>query len=136
MGCFTSSLSFVGTPAQPRIAQTTMYLGHGYQERMSARSHDPGYTESDTKGAKAFTAGDASGAETEITYKKRPFGILRYAPGAGGNDAMVMEIIPKSRYPGDPQGQAFASGVKSGWVIKSINGENVAGEEFAKIMDL
>ena len=24
--------------------------------------------------------------------------------------AMAMEIIPKSRYPGDPQGQAFASG--------------------------
>jgi len=85
-----------------------MHLGHGYQERMSARSHDPGYTESDSKGAKAFTAGDATGAETDIVYKKRPFGILRYAPGAGANDAMVMEIIPKSRYPGDPQGQAFA----------------------------
>lgn len=24
--------------------------------------------------------------------------------------AMAMEIIPKSRYPGDPQGQAFAAG--------------------------
>merc|ERR1711985_162554 len=108
----------------------------GYQERMSARAHDPGYTESDTKGAKAFTAGDATGAETDIVYKKRPFGILRYAPGAGANDAMVMEIIPKSRYPGDPQGQAFAAGVQSGWIVESVNGEKVAGEEFAKIMDL
>ena len=71
-----------------------------------------------------------------MTFKKRPFGILRYAPGAGGNDAMVMEIIPKSRYPGDPQGQAFAAGVKSGWVVKSINGEDVAGQPFAKIMDI
>jgi len=82
-------------------------------------------TEADSKGAKAFTAADASGAETDIVYKKRPFGILRYAPGAGANDAMVMEIIPKSRYPGDPQGQAFAAGVQSGWVVTKINGESV-----------
>merc|ERR1711982_152698 len=65
------------------------------------------------------------GATSEITFKKRPFGILRYAPGKDGKDAMVMEIIPKSRYPGDPQGQAFAAGVQSGWVVKSINGEDV-----------
>ncbi|CAJ1394102.1 unnamed protein product [Effrenium voratum] len=50
--------------------------------------------------------------------------------------AMAMEIIPKSRYPGDPQGQAFASGVQSGWVVASINGQNVLSEDFGKIMDL
>merc|ERR1719446_741983 len=99
---------------------------------MSARAHDPGFTGAESKGAKAFTAADASGATAEVTFKKRPFGILRYAPGAGGNDAMVMEIIPKSRYPGDPQGQAFAAGVQSGWVVKSVNGQNVAGAPFAK----
>merc|ERR1719413_123364 len=129
-----NGLGFVASPVQPRAAKTTMYLGHGYQERMSARAHDPGYTEPDSKGAKDFTATDATGATAEVTFKKRPFGILRYAPGAGGNDAMVMEIIPKSRYPGDPQGQAFAAGVQSGWVVKAINGENVAGQPFAKIM--
>merc|ERR1719414_1647035 len=47
-----------------------------------------------------------------------------------------MEIVPKSRYPGDPQGQAFTSGVQSGWVVKSINGEDVLGADFGKIMDL
>merc|ERR1711976_356898 len=105
-------------------------------ERMSARAHDPGYSEADSKGAKAFTAADADGQTAEVTFKKRPFGILRYAPGADANDAMVMEIIPKSRYPGDPQGQAFAAGVKSGWVVKSVNGEDVTGAPFAKIMDM
>merc|ERR1712024_63965 len=97
---------------------------------------DPGYAEPDTKGAKAFTAADATGATTEVTFKKRPFGILRYAPGADAKDAMVMEIIPKSRYPGDPQGQAFAAGVKSGMIVKSINGQDVLEEDFGKIMDL
>merc|ERR1712032_873244 len=119
-----------------RSALTQAQLGHGYQERMSPRAHDPGYAEADTKGAKPFSHTEATGATAEVTFKKRPFGILRYAPGADGKDAMVMEIVPKSRYPGDPQGQAFASGVKSGWVIKSINGENVAGASFAKIMDM
>merc|ERR1712137_791555 len=102
----------------------------------SPRAHDPGYAEKDTKGAKAFSHTEATGATSEVTFKKRPFGILRYAPGAGMNDAMVMEIIPKSRYPGDPQGQAFAAGVKSGWVVKSINGQDVAGQDFGKVMDI
>jgi len=130
------STSFVASPATGRSALTKVHIGHGYQERMSARAHDPGYAEADTKGAKAFTAAEATGATAEVTFKKRPFGILRYAPGAEGKSAMVMEIIPKSRYPGDPQGQAFAAGVKSGWIVKSINGVEVAGESFAKIMDV
>jgi hypothetical protein len=133
---WSGGLSFVGGRNRVQPARTVMYLGHGYQERMSARQHDPGYDGAESKGAKAFTAADASGASHEVTFKKRPFGILRYAPGAGGNDAMVMEIIPKSRYPGDPQGQAFAAGVQSGWVVKSVNGQDVAGQPFAKIMDL
>merc|ERR1719356_1165570 len=95
---------------------------------MSARAHDPGYSEPDSKGAKDFTAADADGATAEVTFKKRPIGILRYAPGKDANDAMVMEIIPKSRYPGDPQGQAFAAGVQSGWIIDSVNGQSVKGQ--------
>jgi len=130
------SLSFVALPAAGRSALSQVRLGHGYQDRMSPRAHDPGYAEKDTKGAKAFSHTEATGETAEVTFKKRPFGILRYAPGADGKDAMVMEIIPKSRYPGDPQGQAFAAGVQSGWIVKSINGENVAGESFAKIMDI
>merc|ERR1712137_909523 len=83
-----------------------------------------------------FTASGATGPSHDVEYKKRPFGILRYQPGQGGTGAMAMEIIPKSRYPGDPQGQAFSSGVKPGWVVKSINGEDVTGADFGKVMDL
>merc|ERR1712061_779682 len=90
----------------------------------------------DSLGAPDFTAAQATGASAEMVFKKRPFGILRYAPGAGGNDAMVMEIVPKSRYPGDPQGQAFAAGVQSGWIVQSINGQPMTGQPFAKIMDI
>merc|ERR1719356_457033 len=50
--------------------------------------------------------------------------------------AMAMEIIPTSRYPGDPQDQAFSSGVKGGYVVKSINGEDVLTADFGRIMDL
>merc|ERR1712146_195705 len=75
------------------------------------------------------------GAATDVEFKKRPFGILRYQPGQGMKGAMAMEVIPKSRYPGDPQGQAFSSGVKGGMVLKSINGADVTND-FGKIMDL
>ncbi len=103
----------------------TTAAGSGYQERMSPRDHD-----------KTFSASDATGATAEVAYKKRPFGILRYSPGKDNIGSMVMEIIPKSRYPGDPQGQAFAAGVTSGRVLKSINGKDASGMEFAHIMDL
>merc|ERR1712186_145344 len=78
----------------------------------------------------------ATGPEVAVEFKKRPFGILRYQPGEGGKGAMAMEIIPKSRYPGDPQGQAFLAGVKGGWVVKSVGGADVLNEDFGKIMDL
>merc|ERR1719382_1311291 len=70
---------------------------------MSPRAHDPGYAEADSKGAKPFTASEATGATAEVTYKKRPFGIIRYCPGKDMKDAMVMEIIPKSRHLGAEQ---------------------------------
>merc|ERR1712048_495644 len=78
----------------------------------------------------------ATGPEMNVEFKKRPFGILRYQPGEGGKGAMAMEVIPTSRYPGDPQGQAFSSGVQGGWVVKTINGQDVQSEDFGKIMDM
>merc|ERR1711933_412680 len=85
------STSFVSYPTTGRGAHTQVYLGHGYQERMSPSAHDPGYAEPDTKGAKPFTAAEATGATAEV---------------------------------------------KSGWVVKTINGADVAGQSFAKIMDI
>lgn len=77
----------------------------------------------------------AAGAPHEVTFKKRPFGIARYAPGSTGTGAVVMEVTPKSRYPGDPQGQAFVAGVQPGWVVKSVNGQDVTGIPFEQIME-
>merc|ERR1719281_2321460 len=65
-----------------------------------------------------------------------PFSTLRYTPGEGGTGAMVQEVIGKSRYPGDPQGQGFTSGVKGGWVVKTINGQYVQNAPFEVIMDM
>merc|ERR1711897_43347 len=83
-----------------------------------------------------FMATAATGPEMNVEFKKRPFGILRYQPGQGGKGAMAMEIIPTSRYPGDPQGQAFLAGIKGGAVVKSVGGVNVQNEDFGKIMDM
>eukprot|EP00929_Paragymnodinium_shiwhaense_P062368 TRINITY_DN3113_c0_g2_i1.p1 TRINITY_DN3113_c0_g2~~TRINITY_DN3113_c0_g2_i1.p1 ORF type:complete len:725 (-),score=230.31 TRINITY_DN3113_c0_g2_i1:137-2311(-) len=69
-----------------------------------------------------------------IELKKRPSGITRYTH-CEGKGAMVMELKP-SRYPGDPQGQATAAGVKAKMVIKTINGEDVRDMDFEKIMDM
>jgi len=121
--------SFVGLPAagpgQERGSKVVVRTSAGYLERMSPKESDV-----------PFDASAASGDVTEVEFKKRPFGILRYQPGSNGKGAMAMEIIPKSRYPGDPQGQAFVAGVKSGTVVKSINGQDVRGEDFGKIMDM
>merc|ERR1712146_386244 len=83
-----------------------------------------------------FSSAAATGPTHDVEYKKRPFGILRYQPGQGGKGAMAMEVIPTSRYPGDPQGQAFLAGIKGGAVVKSVGGVNVQNEDFGKIMDM
>lgn len=77
----------------------------------------------------------ASGPTHEITFKKRPFGIGRYAPGPQGTGAVVMEVTQKSRYPGDPQGQAFLSGASPMWAVKTVNGKDVSGVPFETIME-
>jgi len=122
-----SELSFVGAPASSpaREGLVARRVSAEYLERLGPKDSDV-----------PFTASAATGGSMEAEFKKRPFGILRYQPGSGGKGAMAMEIIPKSRYPGDPQGQAFSAGIKGGLVVKSINGADVTGEDFGKIMDL
>jgi len=121
-----NGLGFVGNAAvqKERCSLVPARVSAGYLERLGPKDSDV-----------PFKASDATGAEVPVEFKKRPFGILRYQPGEGGKGAMAMEIIPKSRYPGDPQGQAFVAGVKGGWTVKSINGQDVQGEDFGKIMD-
>ena len=46
---------------------------------------------------------------------------------------MTIDIISMWRYPGDPQGQAFAANVKRGWVVKAINGADVLTEDLVPI---
>jgi len=121
----SSSVGFAGMPLQRRHSCVAAHLSAGYSERCGPRDADV-----------PFKAAAATGDEVSVEFKKREFGILRYQPGEGGIGAMAMEILPKSRYPGDPQGQAFVSGVKSGLVVKSINGMSVLDAPFGKIMDL
>jgi hypothetical protein len=124
---FSSTMSFVGSlrPATCRGDLVPARVSAEYLERCGPKDSDV-----------PFDSSAATGPGADVTFKKRPFGILRYQPGNGGKGAMAMEIIPTSRYPGDPQGQAMVAGVKSGWVVKSINGVNVLTESFGKIMDM
>lgn len=71
-----------------------------------------------------------------VSFKKRPFGILAYAPSTDGKGAMVLEMNEKSRYPGDPQGQAWVGGVKKSYIVKTIAGTDVTGWDFWDIMDM
>ncbi|CAK0820925.1 unnamed protein product [Prorocentrum cordatum] len=121
------SASFVGSPAPgcQRGGCVAARVSAEYLERCGPKDADV-----------AFDASAATGPGPAVTYKKRPFGILRYQPGNGMKGAMAMEVIPVSRYPGDPQGQAFAAGVTGGMVVKSVAGADVLTEDFGKIMDM
>jgi len=87
---------------------------------------------------KDFDASDASSVVGTVTaeYKKRPFGVLAYAPSISGKGALVHKMNEKSRYPGDPQGQAWTAGVKTGFAIKAVAGTDVSTWDFWDIMDL
>ena len=65
-----------------------------------------------------FSAAAATGPEHPVDFKRRPFGILRYQSGQGGKGAMAMEVIPISRYPGDPQG--FTAPIQTNSMMRSL----------------
>eukprot|EP00403_Amphidinium_massartii_P042285 CAMPEP_0178435164 /NCGR_PEP_ID=MMETSP0689_2-20121128/33790_1 /TAXON_ID=160604 /ORGANISM="Amphidinium massartii, Strain CS-259" /LENGTH=201 /DNA_ID=CAMNT_0020057235 /DNA_START=97 /DNA_END=702 /DNA_ORIENTATION=- len=124
--CNVGSWLFVNSSpaAAQRGSKVAARVSAGYLDRLGPKDTDLPFMAS------------AAAPGMDVEFKKRPFGILRYQPGQGGKGAMAMEIIPTSRYPGDPQGQAFSAGVKGGMVITSINGMPMANEDFGKIMDL
>jgi len=120
-----SGIGFVGFHARDSGSLIVSRVGVDYQQRQGPRDADT-----------PFTSSAASGPGADVVFKKRPFGILRYTPGEGGKGAMAQEVIGKSRYPGDPQGQGFSAGVKGGWVVKAINGQDVQNADFGMIMDM
>jgi hypothetical protein len=77
----------------------------------------------------------AYGSVVQVEMKKRPMGVTRFTHGADGKGALVAEMHEKSRYPGDPRGQAHVGGVKPGYLLKSIGGQDVTGWDFVDIMD-
>jgi len=87
---------------------------------------------------KTFDASDASSiaGAVMVEYKKRPFGVLSYAPSTNGKGAMVWNLGAPPRYPGDPQGQANVGGVKQYMAVKKVNDIDVATWDFWDIMDL
>mmetsp|Transcript_12368 Transcript_12368/g.21952 ORF Transcript_12368/g.21952 Transcript_12368/m.21952 type:complete len:197 (-) Transcript_12368:131-721(-) len=117
-------LSFVGTPPQLRgsVAQN---VGVDYLLRNGPRDADPPLMEPSS----------ASGPTHVVEYKKKPFGIARYAPGVSGNGAVVREVEQQSRYPGDPRGQAFLAGVQAGWVVSKVNGQDAKNIKFEDLME-
>uniref|UniRef100_A0A7S2JJV3 PDZ domain-containing protein n=1 Tax=Zooxanthella nutricula TaxID=1333877 RepID=A0A7S2JJV3_9DINO len=122
-------VGFVGGPRHTPLR----LRGEGIVARVSASYLErQGPKDSDVP----FAGTAATGPETAVEFKKRPFGIARYAPGRDGTGAVVMEVTPKSRYPGDPQGQAFVAGVQPSWVVKAVNGMDVTGVKFEDIMEL
>ncbi|CAE8620691.1 unnamed protein product [Polarella glacialis] len=131
LGCtavaYNLSAAFVGSSPQlrggPAVARG---VGTDYLVRNGPKDADP----------PAVDTSKAAGATVDIEFKKRPFGIARYVPGANGKGAIVRDVTQKSRYPGDPQGQAFVAGVQPDWVLKSVNGQDVSGMDFFVIMQM
>mmetsp|Transcript_17662 Transcript_17662/g.39727 ORF Transcript_17662/g.39727 Transcript_17662/m.39727 type:complete len:208 (+) Transcript_17662:68-691(+) len=127
LALFSCQFAFCGTPAaaETRGQKVVRFVGVDYLLRNGPKDADP----------PLINPAAAAGPMHEITFQKRPFGIARYAPGASGTGAVVMEVTPQSRYPGDPQGQAFVAGVQPTWVVKSVNGMDVTNVPFEAIME-
>mmetsp|Transcript_77633 Transcript_77633/g.222440 ORF Transcript_77633/g.222440 Transcript_77633/m.222440 type:complete len:190 (+) Transcript_77633:84-653(+) len=119
--------AFAGSFRSPgRTSHVLRHAGAGYLARHLPKDDDP----------PLVSPVAAAGATHEVEFKKRPTGIFRYSPGKDGTGAVAMDIIQKSRYPGDPTGQAFIAGVQEGWVLRSVNGQDVTGMPLEDIMDL
>lgn len=120
---FVGGASLRGSRAESAVVRG---VGVDYLLRNGPKNADPPLVE----------PSEAKGATVNIEFKKRPFGVARYAPGKSGKGAVVMEVKQQSRYPGDPLGQAFVAGVKPNWVVKSVNGQDATGMVFEDIMEM
>jgi len=126
LACKLGAIAFLGTsPVQLRGSSVAQNVGIDYLLRNGPKDADPPLVEPST----------AKGATHVVEYKKKPFGIARYAPGASGNGAVVREVTQASRYPGDPQGQAFVAGVQPNWVVSKVNGQDAKGIKFEDLME-
>eukprot|EP00929_Paragymnodinium_shiwhaense_P048673 TRINITY_DN2457_c0_g2_i2.p1 TRINITY_DN2457_c0_g2~~TRINITY_DN2457_c0_g2_i2.p1 ORF type:complete len:643 (-),score=141.95 TRINITY_DN2457_c0_g2_i2:501-2372(-) len=130
--------AFVGTKSVPTVSS----LRHGHRaDSLTTRFAEDPMRDSEGRKIKAPPAFDVTdpsqvvGTYT-VEYKKRPFGVLAYAPSDTGKGAMVWDLNEKSRYPGDPQGQAWVAGVKKKYALKNVGGQDVSNMDFWDIMDL
>ncbi|CAE7349200.1 unnamed protein product [Symbiodinium natans] len=80
-----------------------------------------------------FDVRQATSTTVDVTFEKRPYGIVRWQPGKDFKGAMVKDVA-HGVFVGDPLGQAKAAGVTSGMVVKSIEGQDVMNEDFDVIM--
>eukprot|EP00933_Yihiella_yeosuensis_P005597 TRINITY_DN110141_c0_g1_i1.p1 TRINITY_DN110141_c0_g1~~TRINITY_DN110141_c0_g1_i1.p1 ORF type:complete len:643 (-),score=139.68 TRINITY_DN110141_c0_g1_i1:335-2218(-) len=133
-------LSFVGTSVAPSASGRALRSTSSEQQHRSVSMKN---SLRDSEGRKikdprTFSAGNAASVASTHTaqFKKRPFGVLAYAPSTDGKGAMVWEMKETSRYPGDPQGQAWVAGVRKHMAVKTVAGRDVTGMDFWDIMDL
>mmetsp|Transcript_116001 Transcript_116001/g.323074 ORF Transcript_116001/g.323074 Transcript_116001/m.323074 type:complete len:642 (+) Transcript_116001:82-2007(+) len=137
----SSHLGFVGVqPTAAPVLRATAQAAGSKRPGLTSRRVEP-IRDSEGRKIKTPTTFDASDASQVIgtytaEFKKRPFGVLAYAPSSTGKGAMVWEMKELSRYPGDPQGQAFTAGVKKGYAVKAVAGQDVSTWDFWDIMDL
>ena len=118
-------VAFVGAAPGLRGSAVAREVGVDYLLRNGQKDADPPLMDPNS----------AKGATVTIEFKKKPFGVARYAPGVNGKGAVVRDVTQKSRYPGDPQGQAFLAGVKVGWVVSKVNGEDAKNMPFETLME-
>jgi len=136
---YKSVQNWVGYRAPPSLKGTQATRSAGRVRLYAA----DGEIVRDSEGRKIKTppAFDASDPEQVIStmsaeYKKRPFGVLAYAPSQNGKGAMIWQMKEVSRYPGDPQGQAFVAGVKTKMAVKTVGDKDVTQMDFWDIMNL
>merc|ERR550532_1917004 len=108
------------TACRAELLQRRRCDGHGFVK------NDPEFD--------VTNASNIIGTPVAVEFKKRPTGVMRYSHGANGIGAIVLEMQEKSRYPGDPKGQAAIGGIKTNYVIKSIGGQECLTWNFADIM--
>lgn len=131
----SGSLSGTSAQARPRVqicsATARKATSLSQRERCDGHGFAKNDPEFDTSDASSIGSGSAT-----VEFKKRPTGIMRYSHGKDGKGAIVLEMQEKSRYPGDPKGQAAVGGVQKFFVIKSIAGQECIDWSFIDIMDL
>ncbi|CAE8589775.1 unnamed protein product, partial [Polarella glacialis] len=131
------------TKRRPVYTVTTNYRPTPLRHRLSFRGHDISILDTDGFHPEAFhqakellnekvKQAPKAARRVSVTFESRPFGMTPGKNEGGTTEGYLVEKVNHN----DPSKPAGRLGVKPGWIVVAVNGEDVVGQSLDQVQQL